>query len=289
MRLNTLLPVSCLNYLILLPLAMAPAFGQESCINATVLSITSRPTVANATDVTQCGVVEVEYGLERQWPGAGTNRDDLSGGLRIGLARNLDFHWSSAAFLHLMDGAGDRTGFGDSWLGLKYRLLGQTKWRPSVGVFYAAKVPSASAALGLGSGAVDHNISFLASKDITHLHLHLDFNLIELLVGREHMGSFDHNTGLALAFWLPVTRRITLVTEPCGYTLLNQNSPAFASVMAGFNYQVRPRVYLDSGLDVGVTAGSPRKRIFVGVTYAIGNVYLWVHPAWQGTPRAAVQ
>jgi hypothetical protein len=257
-------------------LGIAAAEARESCLNTTMLSVPGRPTVANATDVTECGVVEIEYGLERQWPGAGANRDDLSGGLRIGLARHLDFHWSSAAFLHLRDWAGDRTGFGDSWLGLKYRLLGQTKWRPSVGVFYAAKVPSASAPLGLGSGEVDHDISFLASKDIKRLHLHLDFNLIELMVGREHLGGFDHNTGLALAFWLPVSRRITLVTEPYGYTLLNQNSPAFASVMAGFNYQVRPRIYLDSGLDVGVTVGSPRKRVFVGVTYAIGNVYSWL-------------
>jgi hypothetical protein len=77
---------------------IAAAEARESCLNMTTLSVPSRPTIANATDVTQCGVVEVEYGLERQWPGAGANRDDLAGGLRIGLARNLDFHWSSAAF-----------------------------------------------------------------------------------------------------------------------------------------------------------------------------------------------
>jgi hypothetical protein len=135
-----------------------------SCISTSVVSVTSRPPVANATDTTQCGVVELEYGLERQWPGSGANRDDLSGGLRLGLTRNLDFHWSSSDFLHVMDGAGDRTGFGDTWLGLKYRFLKQTKHRPSLGLFYAAKVPSASAVLGLGSGQVDHSISILSQQ-----------------------------------------------------------------------------------------------------------------------------
>jgi len=238
--------------------------------------VPSRPALANATDTTQCGGVELEYGLERQWPGDGAIRDDLSGGLRIGLTHSLDFHWYSSAFVHLMDGIGDQTGYGDNWMGLKYRLLKQTKKRPSFGLYYAAKVPSASETLGLGSGQVDHSISFLASKDVPHVHF--DFNVIELLAGRQTASGFDHDTGFALASWVPVTHRLTLVVEPYGYTALNQSTPAFASTMGGFNYRLRPRLYLDSGLDVGVSAGAPRKRVFVGVTCAIGNLYSWMKP-----------
>src|SRR5277367_866843 len=87
--------------------------GESPCRNAVVVSVPSRPTVTSATDTTQCGVVEMEYGLERQWPGGGANRDDLSGGLRLGLTPNLDFHWASATFLHIMNGNGNHTGFGD--------------------------------------------------------------------------------------------------------------------------------------------------------------------------------
>jgi len=274
---------SLLLVLVILLLQVAPVLAQEpssasenSCVGSAVISVPSRPTVTSATDTTQCGVVELEYGLERQWPGGGANRDDLSGGLRLGLTHNLDFHWSSADFLHIMDGSGDRSGFGDTWLGLRYRFLGQTKHRPSLGLFYTAKVPSASTVLGLGSGQVDHSIFFLASKDLHRLHF--DFNLIELLAGRPAASGFDHDTGFALASWLPVTHRLSAVLEPYGYTALNQGSPAFASAMAGFNYKVRPRLYLDSGLDVGVTSGAPRKRVFVGVTYAVGNVYSWMRP-----------
>jgi hypothetical protein len=236
--------------------------------------VPSRPTVANATDTTPCGVLELEYGLERQWPGAAANRDDFSGGLRLGLTNNLDFHWSSGVFVHLMNGDGDRTGFGDTWLGMKYRFLGQTKRRPSLGVFYQAKVPSASVALGLGSGMVDHSISFLASKDMGKLHF--DFNVIQLLAGRQEATGLDHNTGFALATWLPVTHRVEMVAEPYGFTLLNQSTPAFASIMLGFNYKLQPRLYLDTGLDIGVTHNAPHKRLYVGVTYAIANLYAWM-------------
>src|SRR5262249_53310710 len=141
-----------------------PSSSERSCRNSNVNSIPSRPTVANATDPTQCGVVEFEYGLERQWPGGGANRDDLSGGIRFGITPDLDFHWSSSDFVHLNDANGDRTGFGDTFLGLKYRFFKQRKYVPSMGVFYAAKVPTANVFLGLGTGQVDHSISFLASK-----------------------------------------------------------------------------------------------------------------------------
>lgn len=271
------LPTSVALFLgVALTWGQAPSSTTEACSGTTVVSVSSRPTLANATDTTQCGVVELEYGLERQWPGSGANRDDLSGGLRMGLTRNLDFHWSSSAFLHVMDGSGNRTGFGDTWLGLKYRFLKQTKRRPSLGLFYAAKAPSASVALGLGSGRVDHAISFLASKDIHRLHL--DFNVIALLAGRPAASGFDHDTGFALSNWFTLTPRLNLVVEPYGYTLLNQGSPAFASTMIGFNYKVQPRLYLDSGLDFGVTSEAPRERVFVGVTYALGNVYSWMRP-----------
>jgi len=248
---------------------------EAHCGGVNVVSVTSRPTIANATDTTQCGTVELEYGLERQWPGGGTNRDDLSGGLRIGLTPNLDFHWSSSAFLHVMDGSANRTGFGDTWLGLKYRLVGQTKHRPAFGVFFASKVPSASIALG-GSGAVDYTASFLASKDIRRLHL--DFNVVELWAGRTAASGFDSNTGFALSSWLTLTHRLNLVVEPYGYTLLNRANPAFASAMMGFNYKVTPRFYVDSGLDLGVTTTAPSARVFVGVTYAVGNFYSWIRP-----------
>jgi hypothetical protein len=241
-----------------------------------VISVPSRPTASSSTDTTQCGVVELEYGLERQWPGGGANRDDLTGGLRLGLTHNLDFHWASATFLHVRDGDGNRTGFGDTWLGLKYRFVEQAKYWPSVGVFYQAKIPSASVVLGLGSGQVDQAPSILISEAIRSVHV--DFNVVTLFAGRPASTGFDHSLGFALSAAAPLTRRLGVVGEGYGSTVLNQATPAFAATMLGFTYQVHPRVILDTGLDIGVTSGAPKKRVFVGLSYAIGNVYSWMRP-----------
>ena len=257
-------------------LAVAEESSESSCTNSSFVSVPSRPTVSNSTDTTQCGVTEVEYGLTREWTGGSAKRDDLSGGLRLGLTHNLDFHWSSSDFLHVADGDGNRTGFGDSWLGLKYRFFQQTKYRPSTGVFYQAKIPSGSVALGLGSGQVDHAISFLISKDIHPIHV--DFNVTPVFAGRAAKLGFDRNVGFALSAAAPISRRFGAVIEGYGYTALNDSDPAFAATMVGFTWQVRPRVILDTGLDVGVTAGAPQRRVFVGFTYAIANVYSWMRP-----------
>jgi hypothetical protein len=281
---NSSRPRSFIAAIVLLLGWVALAVGQEeskpnhsSCFDTAVESVPSRPTVSNGTDTTLCGVMEAEYGLERQWPGVGAHRDDLAGGLRLGLMNNLDFHWASAAFLHIMDANGDRTGFGDTWLGLKYRFLSQTKKRPSLGVFYQVKTSSASEIKGLGTGQIDHSISVLVSKDIPRVHF--DFNVIPQFVGRETVSGFDKNTGFALSGSTNLTRRLGVVSEGYGYTTLNTANPAFAAAMIGFTYKVRPRFILDTGIDVGVTHNSPQKRVFVGFTYAIANMYSWMrHP-----------
>lgn len=270
-----------LRLLIALPLVACLCWAQESessgkpsCRSQTLVSVPSRPTVTNSTDTTQCGVAELEYGLERQWPGSGANRDDLTGGLRFGILPNLDFHWASTDFLHIADSSGDRTGFGDTWVGLKYRISCETKMRPALGIFYQAKIPSASVIKGLGSGEVDHSFAFLVSKDARQIHF--DFNVIPLLAGKPGGSGWDHNTGFAFSAAIPVTRRFSLVTEPYGYTSLNASAPAFASWMAGLTYAASSRLVLDTGADFGVTHYAPHERVWVGFTYAMANVYAWL-------------
>ena len=258
--------------------AQQPANPSESsCLSKVIVSVPSRPTVSNATDTTQCGAVELEYGWERQWVSTGTHQTDVSGGLRLGLTPSLDFHWASADFLSMVNRNAVHSGFGDSWLGLKYRFSRQNKHVPSFGVFYQAKLPSADDKSGMGTGQVDHAISFLASKDIGRVHL--DFNVIEVLAGRSIISGFDHNTGSALSCWVPVSKKLTLVVEGHGSNELNQATPGFASALTGMTYKVNPRLFLDGGIDSGVTPSAPGERVFVGITYAVANLYRTLSPS----------
>ena len=217
----------------------------------------------------------MEYGVERQWPGGGAHRSDFSGGLRFGLAPNLDLHWFAGDYISLVDANGQHTGFGDNWFGVKYRFLPQGKRYPSFGLLYSLKAPTGEFALG-SSGKSDHSFAVLASKDLKPFHF--DFNVIPQLVGRPAAAGFDHNVGLAWAVWLPVSKRWTLIAEPYGFTELNHATPGFASLMGGTSWQAHPRLYLDAGIDIGTTHLAPRKRVFGGFTFAASNLYAWMQP-----------
>jgi hypothetical protein len=83
----------------------------------------------------------------------------------------------------------------------------------------------------------------------------------------------DHDIGFALSGSLPLNHGFGLAGEGYGYTRLNEQAPAFASTMFGITYQINPRLVLDTGLDIGVTHDAPKRRVYIGITYAITNLF----------------
>ena len=248
-----------------------------ACFDTVVVTVPSRPSFSNGTATTQCGVAEVEYGWNHQWPGGRARQDSLGGGLRFGITPKLDFHWSSDSFLNVFDGEKAERGFGDTWLGLKYRFYEGSRRVPALAILYLAKIPSASENKGLGTGQADHAVSLLASKDIAFVHF--DLNLIEFIGGRNTRPGVDHCSQFALSASSPVKGRLGAILEGYGATELSSDSPSFASSMLGLTYQVNRRMVFDGGIDVGLMHGAPRQRVFVGITYAIKNMYAWLTPA----------
>jgi hypothetical protein len=137
---------------------------------------------------------------------------------------------------------------------------------------YAAKIPSASAEDGLGTGRVDHSFTFLASKDIAGFHF--DFNVTQFLVGRPNAPGFDRNQQLNLAFSHVVRGPLQFTGEFYGDTRLNQTTSGFASSLWALTYTVVPRLVIDGGFEAGLTSGGPHRHAFVGATYSIANLYL---------------
>lgn len=236
----------------------------------------SRPSFASSTDTTECGVLEAEYGFERIWTVAGSHHQDFTGGLRFGITPNMDLHWASSNYLSLTANGQTVEGFGDTWVGVKYRFFDEGEAWPGLGLYYQTKIPTRSESEGLGSGELDHSLAILLSKDIHPLRF--DFNIIPTLLGREGEPGFDRTLGLGLTAAMPVLSKLTLILEPYGYTRVNSTEPGFVNLTGAVSYQVKPRFFLDVGADAGITEFAPHKRIFGGFTYAIGNAYSWFRP-----------
>lgn len=244
---------------------------QTGCYADSLVANPNRPTVSNPAHVTQYGVLELEYGWDRQWPEEGVHQTSLGGLLKFGLLCDIELRWNTTSFLSQTDATGTHRTFGDNWFGTEIRFHRQTRELPTMAFSYSFKVPSASTEDGLGTGRVDHSFTFGASENIAHFNF--DFNFTQFLIGRPGVSGFDQNQQLALAFSHAIYRGLQFAGEFYGETELNQATPGFASSLWALTYTIVPRLVIDGGFEVGLTSGGPHRHAFFGVTYSIANLY----------------
>lgn len=247
---------------------------QTGCYADSIVSNPNRPTVSNPAHVTQFGVLELEYGLDRTWPQEGTRQTSGNGLLKFGLLCDIELRWDTTSVLSQTDETGTHSTFGDNWLGTEVRFHRQLAWLPTMAVSYAFKIPSADPANGLGTGRVDHSFTFGASETLAHFTF--DFNFTQFLIGQPPAG-FDQNQQMALAFSHTVYKRLQAAGEFYGQTQLNDATPGFASSLLALTYAESPRFVIDGGFEVGLTSGGPHRHAFGGITYSIANLY----PGWR--------
>src|SRR6201988_1468067 len=90
---------------------------QTGCYADSIAANPNRPTVSNPAHVTQYGVLELEYGLDRQWPQEGVCQTSSGGLLKFGLLCDIELRWNTTWFLSQPDGTGNRTRCRDYGLG----------------------------------------------------------------------------------------------------------------------------------------------------------------------------
>ncbi len=248
---------------------------QTGCYADSIVANPNRPTVADPADITQYGVLELEYGWDRVWLEDDVHQTSVGGLLKFGLLCDVELRWTTTSFLSQTDASGTHRGFGDNWIGPQVRIYEQTKHVPTIAFGYAAKIPFASSDDGLGTGRVDHTFTFFASKDIARTHF--DFNVTHFWIGRQSTHGFDQNDQLNLAFSHKVHGPLLFTGEFYGNTELNQSAPGFASSLWALTYTITPRLVIDGGFEAGLTFGGPHRHAFFGATYSIGNFY----PGWR--------
>jgi hypothetical protein len=242
----------------------APVETPDPCAQAGVAANPTRPAWDYAASTTQCGILETDYGFLSQPLGAGVAQQELVTSLRYGLTPKLDLRWGISN--HIWQGGGGSAslqGVGDQWLGARFRFHEQGKVLPAMAFLYAGKIPAANPAKGLGSGYVDHQFLLIASRDVGKNHF--DFNTVGTLAGesRGHNGAAQF--GLALT--RPITPRFSGILESYGGGQPGTSS-RFGAGFVGATYTMRPQLVLDGAFTRTYTAGSPRRQVLFGITYA---------------------
>ncbi|HXH50880.1 MAG TPA: transporter [Terriglobia bacterium] len=261
----------CPSTTILLLCLAAPANLAAQCTSAPQGEIRAnpgRPTVADPADITEYGVLEVEYGWNHAWLGRATHENDFGALLKFAALCDLEIRWSPDTVVS----KGGQRGFGDNWIGAQYRFYHQSHNMPTMAASYVVKIPSASSDRGLGTGRVDHQIKFLASKDVGPTHF--DFNASALVIGRPSGSGRDSAAEIDLSFSHPLWNELAITGEVYGDTRLNDSVPGYTSTLWALTYTVTPRLVVDVGMDTAVTSNAPfRKRFVMGFVYSIGELY----------------
>ena len=244
--------------------AAAPVEAPDACAQKGVAANATRPAWDYAASTTQCGILETDYGFLSQPLGAGVSQQMLVTSMRYGLTPKLDLRWGITN--HIWQGGGGTEslqGVGDQWLGARFRFHEQGKYTPAMAFLYAGKIPEANPAKGLGSGYVDRQFLFIASRDLGKNHF--DFNTAGTVVGESH--GLDGAAQFGLAWTRPITPKLSGILESYGGPQPGTSS-RFGAGFLGATYALRPQLVLDGAFSRTYTGGAPRQQVLFGMTYA---------------------
>ncbi len=242
--------------------AVAPE-AEDPC-RAAAVSQPSRPMWTAGAQTTQCGVMENDLGWHWMAVGSGVDQRGLTSTERYGITRWLDLTWSLPTRLdEAGEGEDPVSGITDQSVSAMAEFMQQRRLIPAMAVSYGVKIPTANPAKGFGSGFVDHQAAFLASRDVRALHF--DFNLVGVMAG----GPEGHNgavqSGLVMA--VPVRGNLGWMLETDGGSQPG-TADRVGQSLTGLSWALRPTLVVDAAYTRGWTAGTPPQQFTAGVTWA---------------------
>ncbi|MDE3245068.1 MAG: transporter [Acidobacteriota bacterium] len=228
----------------------------------------NRPSFANPATTTMPGVAELEFGLQRTLFADSSRSDFQSTLLKLGITEDFEVRIGWNGITRNTDPSGEsQSGPSDPNLGFTWRFARQDALGADLALSYAHKFPRASVEKGIGSGAADDSLVFLASKDFGKLHA--DFNVLQTWVGQLD-GPRIKQPGAALALTHPLAGPWGIGAEI--YAIgASDAGPRTLATLWNLSYQVSPRLVLDAGFDRGLNQEAARWNYYLGLTYGIGR------------------
>jgi len=246
--------------------ALAVGFW-TSCISAVEHmppATPQRPTFSSDTRTTAAHTVEVEAGLTV----------DPSDALLIPVRAKVGLDHSSEAFvewspLQWINTPGkDQVGIGDLYLGYRRRFREEKEDRAAMAFAVEAKIPSADAEDGQGSGETDLFASIAGERQLQRLRLNGFYRLG--LLGEVDNGTVDVQHAFAMVASRPLDERLLAFGEGTYlWTPEQDNEQLFATL--GLSYATTPSLVFDLSVRVGLTPDAPDVIFLVGLTQNTGR------------------
>jgi hypothetical protein len=258
----------------------APVKKTDACSKQEIDPNPASPEWDTPAATTQCGMLETDNLLVLAPMGEGTRQQTMVTTARYGLTPRWEVRWGLPGRMS-QGGGGSKSvsGTTDQWLGTCYRFRDQGRWMPDLALDYAVKIPTANPSKGFGSGFTDHQITFIASRDVGPTHF--DFNTVGTLAG-----SSEGRDGAA-QFGMAVTRT---VNPRLLWTIEGYGGPQpgtadrYGAVMTGGAWSVHPWLAINAGYIRAFTSGLPREQLLLGFIYTLRPGFtpsrLWRPHGW---------
>lgn len=227
-----------------------------------------RPTVATHAYTVAPGWLEIEAGVELDRYPDGSWGATAPVVLKIGLASRLQLDLDGAV-LHPPQGG--TTGIGDLAVGLKWRVLDGAPLLGDFSVLPSLKVPTASAASGLGTGTTDVGLLLISSHQLGPISL--DINL-----GYTRRDGANTRAPRSASLWTvsfggSVVAGLGWTAEVYGYP--GTSGPAgqapIVAFLVGPTLLARSWLALDAGVIVPVSGPQPR-ALYAGGVWNMGRL-----------------
>ncbi|HYG35262.1 MAG TPA: transporter [Clostridia bacterium] len=161
------------------------------------------------------------------------------------------------------------TDVSDFVLGTKVKLLDAERSWASQALSFSVKFPTADENRGMGSGCVDYDLTWIASKPVgDKFGVHV--NVGHTWVGADHDSELRDLLHYGLALDYQLTPSFQLVGEVFGVSSLGKGSETSVIINGGGRWTIRPNLVLDAA--VGHTVHGPGAAVFgtIGLTWAFG-------------------
>lgn len=230
-----------------------------------VSAFCARPLVIDDARPVVEGYLELELGLSQGQPQKGGREQRLPvTALTYGLYKGLEFGLNIQRVSLDTKGGAPIKGFQDLHLATKYNFLEESIY-PAFAFSLDIKVPTANRSKGLGSGRVDENLLFIATKH--YFPLAIDLNLGYLIVDSPPEAKLKNRFlgGIALRYGLSEEWR--LVGEVFGLSREATGEKNEANFQIGVRYRPPLPVFFDAAIGRSLRPSGTRIKGTLGLTW----------------------
>jgi hypothetical protein len=237
----------------------------ETCGSRQIEQNFASPMWDSPAETTRPGLLEIDSITNDQFLEHGVHQRITGTTARYGLSGHVELRWVLPGMIVQRGGGSQKTsGTTDQWIGACWRFYDQTGTKPDMALDYAIKFPTANPSKAFGSGYIDNQLAFIASRDLGLNHL--DFNAVGT-IARGRTGT-DGGAQFGLALTRKLSRRLLGTLETFGGSQPG-TFDCYSAWLWGGAWSIKPSFSLSAAYSRAYTAGSPREQYLFGFIYTM--------------------